>query len=218
MAANANGFTVSGVAGHTSAIYGNAFAGNTGSVYQVNGVMGVSGNAGSGTLVNGVDFFGHGAYNTGGGTITNHYFLYQEASTAATHEYGAFFSAPVGIGTTAPDYNLRVGGAGGALSDNWLYIGGGFGAFSVTSNGASLFPGFNPGAGGFGCLNLIVGNNGTAEATTSTAAFLYVSACAGTPTGVPPLAAVGRVAMRYDTTAHKLWMHDGTVWRGIVLT
>jgi len=205
---------------HTSAIYGNGSLVDAGTVYQVIGVMGVSGNSGAGTLTNGVDFFGHANYKTGGGTITNHYFLYQEPSAGATHEYGAYFSAPIGIGTPSPTYNIQlVSSAGGnVLAGNWMQLGSTQGQFTVTSNGASFFPGYNPGAGGLGVLDLVVGNNGTANATGATGGFLYISSCAGTPTGGPVQAAIGRVAVVYDTTAHKLWMHDGTSWRGVVLT
>jgi hypothetical protein len=219
MEVRANGFTVPNTASqHTSAIYGDGYLSTAGTAYQVIGVMGVSGNGGSGTLSNGVDFFGHANYNTGGGTITNHYFLYQEASSAATHEYGAYFSAPVGIGTQAPTYDLQVY-PGGNVSPNWMQIGTGVtGQFTVTNTGASFYPGYNPGPGGLGALDIVVGNNGSANPTSATGGFLFVSACAGAPVGLPVQASAGRVALTYDTVNHKLWMHDGTVWRGVVLT
>lgn len=216
IAVNANGFNVPGTASqHTSAIYGNGYLGSAGTVYRINGVMAISGNNGSGTLTNGVDVFGHQNFNNGGGAITNHYFLYQEPSAAATHEYGAYFSAPIGIGTDTPTWNLQVSGTTGNFSaTNWMSVGAGFGVFTVTSNGASFFPGYNPGVGGLGVQDLVVGNNGQAETTGSTGAFLYISSCPGTPTGFPAQAAIGRCAMRFDTTAHKLWVHDGTRWWG----
>jgi hypothetical protein len=224
MYVNANGFSVPNTASqHTSAIYGNGALVSAGTVYQVNGIMGVSGNAGSGILTNGIDFFGHANYKTGGGTITNHYFLFQEGSSGATNEYGAFLSAPSGIGTTAPTYNLHIDcSVGGNIrSDNGFAVGfgGGNGSFLVKSTGTSIYPAFELGvAGGFGCTELIVGNNGAAEATNSTRSFLYITSCAGPPTGVPIQAAIGRCAMRYDTTNNKLWMHNGTSWRGVLLT
>ena len=204
MVVNANGFTVpSSASQHTAAIYGNGNMNSAGTVYQVIGIMGVSGNQGPGTLTNAIDFFGHSNFKTGGGTITNHYFLYQEASTGATNEYAAYLNAPVGIGTMGPIYNIDMNcGAGGNVqSANALRINfSANGTFFVTRTGTSLFPGYNRmESGGFGCLDLVVGNNGAAEATTSTGAFLYISSCAGTPTGVPAQAAVGRVPMRYDT-------------------
>jgi hypothetical protein len=219
MAIAANGFTVgAGASQHTCAIYGNGGLYTPGNVYQVIGVMGVIVNASTGILTNGCDFYGHGIYNSGGGTITNHYFLYQEQSSGATHEYGAFFTAPVGIGLSAPVFNLDINGAGGNLTGNWLRVGNTTGQLSVSNIGASFFPGYNPGPGGLGVTDLVVGNNGAANPTSSTGNFLYVSACAGAPTGAPTQAAAGRVALTFDTTNHKLWMHDGTVWRGVVLT
>jgi hypothetical protein len=217
MYVDANGFNVPNTASqHTAAIYGNGALISAGNVNQVIGVMGVSGNAGSGVLTNGVDFFGHSNYNTGGGTITNHWFLYQEPSAAATNDYGAYFSAPIGIGTATPTYNIQlVSNAGGrVLSTNWMQLGSTTGQFSVGSNGASFFPGYNPGAGGLGVTDLVVGNNGTANPVGATSNFLYISSCPGTPTGGPSQAAIGRIAMTWDTTAHKLWVHDGTRWWG----
>jgi hypothetical protein len=225
MFVQANGHAVP-LSGHTSAIYGNAsvFDNVPGSVVQqVNGIMAVSGIATPGTLVNGVDYFGHGNYKSGGGTITNHYFLYQEGSSQATNEYGAFLSAPVGIGTPAPTYNLEISsGVGGNMHpDRGLAVGfgGSDGSFLVTSTGTYIYPAYNLGiAGGFGCTDLVVGYNGQPNPTTANTHFLFISACAGPPTAAPFQASAGRVAMTFDTVNHKLWMHDGTVWRGVVLT
>jgi hypothetical protein len=217
MYVDANGFNVPNTASqHTAAIYGNGALISAGNVNQVIGVMGVSGNAGSGVLTNGVDFFGHSDYNVGGGTITNHWFMYQESSTAATHEYGAYFSAPIGIGTNAPTYNIQlVSTAGGNVSfTNWMQLGSTTGQFTVGSAGASFFPGYNPGPGGLGVTDLVVGNAGAANPVGATSNFLYISSCPGTPTGGPAQAAIGRIAMTWDTTAHKLWVHDGTRWWG----
>jgi hypothetical protein len=202
---------------HGSAIYGVATPFDNapgGTIDGINAVMAQSGNQGEGTVTRAVDFYGHANVNNAGGILTNHYYLFQETSTGAVNHYGGFFSAPVGIGTITPAFNLDIQGPVYNLTGNWFRAGN----FAVTSGGASIYPGYNPGPGGLGLLDLIVGNNGVAEATTSTSAFLYISSCAGTPTGFPLRAATGRVAMRYDTTAHKLWMHDGTSWRGVVLT
>ena len=207
---------------HCSAFYGVATPFDTvagGTIDTINAFMGQSGNQGKGTVTNAIDFHGHANVNSGGGVLTNHYFLYQEQSSAAVNHYGAYFSAPVGIGTQAPGYNLDVGTGVNLSSTNWARLGPlAVGMFTIGSNGASIFPGYNPGAGGLGVQDLIVGYNGAQNATTATTAFLYISSCAGTPTGIPVQAATGRVALTYDTTAHKLWMHDGTSWRGVVLT
>lgn len=45
--------------------------------------------------------------------------------------------------------------------------------------------------------------------TTATRGFLYLTTCAGTPTGVPGLAAAGAVPVVFDTTGNKLWAYDG---------
>lgn len=48
---------------------------------------------------------------------------------------------------------------------------------------------------------------------TDTDGFLYIPTCAGTPSGTPTVF-TGKVALVYDTTAHKLWIHDGASWLG----
>ena len=100
------------LSGHTSGLYGNAYLDNDGNaashVAQLVGVMAISGNGGPGTLDRGIDYLGHANFNSGGGTYTDHYFLFQEPSHGATHEYGAYFSAPVGIGVDPPSYNLHM--------------------------------------------------------------------------------------------------------------
>lgn len=210
---------------HSSALYGEAslFDTNPASIVdRAPAVIGVSGNQGAGTVVNAIDFYGHVDLNTSTGTVTNHYFLFQETSSAATNEYGAFFTAPVLIGpqTQTTRWNLDMGGSlGGNLSStNYARFGAGNGAVSITSTGMWLFPGFNTGiGGGFGCTDLIVGNNGAQNATTATAAFLYFSSCAGTPTGVPSKQAAGRVPMVADTAANKIWFYINGSWKGVVV-
>lgn len=58
--------------------------------------------------------------------------------------------------------------------------------------------------------SVVVGN--AALATNATDGFLYISTCAGTPTGTPS-AFAGRAAMIYDTTNHKFYIYDGG-WKG----
>jgi hypothetical protein len=59
---------------------------------------------------------------------------------------------------------------------------------------------------------------GTASiANAATTGFVDICSQAGTPTGVPGQVPAGYNAMRYDTTAHKLWVYDAG-WKGIVLT
>ena len=60
---------------------------------------------------------------------------------------------------------------------------------------------------------------GSAGATTDTTGHLMIPFCAGAPTGVPTNASDG-IAIRYDTTNHKLWCYDNSAsaWKGVVLT
>jgi hypothetical protein len=54
--------------------------------------------------------------------------------------------------------------------------------------------------------------NKAAIATTATDGFLYVAACAGTPTGVPT-AKTGRVPIVVDSTNNKLYFYSGGAWQ-----
>lgn len=224
MIARPNGHRMT-ASGHTSGLYGNAYLDNDGNAAsyaeQLVGVMAVTGNGGPGTLHRGIDLLGHANFNTGGGAVSEHFFLYQEVSTAAAKEYGAYLSAPVGIGTEGPTYNLEIlcHGQGNISYTNGLHISfGDYGDFSVTRNGASFYPGYNPGKGGLGVMDLVVGFNGAQNATNATTGFLYISSCAGTPTGGPSRSAIGRIGLVYDTVGHKLWAHDGAAWRSVTLT
>lgn len=57
--------------------------------------------------------------------------------------------------------------------------------------------------------NVVV--NTAAVATTATDGFLYISSCAGTPTGAATSMA-GRTALVYDSTNNLLYAHDGGSW------
>ena len=57
--------------------------------------------------------------------------------------------------------------------------------------------------------NLVLGSG--AVATTATNGFLYVTSCAGTPTGTPT-AKTGRVPIVVDTTNNKLYFYSGGSW------
>lgn len=58
--------------------------------------------------------------------------------------------------------------------------------------------------------NVIVGNG--ALATNATNGFMYVTGCAGTPTGTPT-AITGRAPIVVDTTNNKLYFYSGGAWR-----
>ncbi len=60
---------------------------------------------------------------------------------------------------------------------------------------------------------------GVAGGAADTGGHLLIPFLAGAPTGVPNGAAKG-IALRYDTTNHKLWAYDNVAaaWRGIALT
>jgi hypothetical protein len=58
--------------------------------------------------------------------------------------------------------------------------------------------------------NVVIGT--AAIATNAANGFLYVTACAGTPTGTPT-AKTGRVPIVVDTTNNKLYFYSGGAWR-----
>lgn len=100
-------------------------------------------------------------------------------------------------------YIGRNGSAGGLLTGSDNYAGvinvGGAHPLQMGTNG-TLY------------LTLSIGGSlvlGTAALSTSaTNGFLYITSCAGTPTGVPT-AYTGRVPLQYDSTNNKLYIYDG---------
>lgn len=185
---------------HTTGLYGAGFGEDaTGSLAWVNGIIGVCGNEAAGTVTSCVDLRGHADLNSGGGTLTNHYFLYQETSTAAVNEYGFVMQGMSGIGTTAPTFNLDINGSPAAplSSTNWARLGTGTGSLQVKSTGAFVFPGSSAGAGTFSANGFYVGqgtpaNTGrgeieiekvTASGTAPGAANVKLTAVCGTGAG-----------------------------------
>lgn len=59
-----------------------------------------------------------------------------------------------------------------------------------------------------------LGTSASQVATSATAGFLYVTGCAGTPTGVPTNASSGNIPIVYDTVQRKPWFYDNssTMW------
>ena len=80
-------------------------------------------------------------------------------------------------------------------------------------------------ASGFGTLALMKSGGdvlvgpATATATNATQGFVYISTCAGAPTGTPALSSAGQTPHIYDTTNHKIWFYDhGTsTWKGVAV-
>lgn len=86
-----------------------------------------------------------------------------------------------------------------------------------TGNGGDIvmIPGAASGTGARG--HVVLNGTGAALATNAAGGFVCVPSCAGTPTGTPANIPTGASPMVYDTSANKLWIHNGS-WRGVVLT
>jgi hypothetical protein len=63
--------------------------------------------------------------------------------------------------------------------------------------------------------NIVFGSG--ALATSATDGFLALQTCAGAPTGAPT-AYTGRAQVVYDTTNNKLWVWNGSAWKGVALS
>lgn len=63
--------------------------------------------------------------------------------------------------------------------------------------------------------NIFVGT--AAIATTATAGFLWVTSCAGAPTGAPVAPYTNAAALVVDTTNSKLYVRVGTAWKSVSL-
>jgi len=102
------------------------------------------------------------------------------------------------IGNTVADLTVGVdaSGNGRVTADTSKYLG-------LGSNG------INDRATLDSAGNFVVGI--AAVATTATDGFLYVTGCAGTPTGTPT-AKTGRVPIVVDTTNNKLYFYSGGSW------
>ena len=65
--------------------------------------------------------------------------------------------------------------------------------------------------------SFVMGDGANALATTATAGFMYLSSCAGTPTGAPA-AYTGAAPIVVDTSANRLWVRIAGTWRFVALT
>ena len=121
---------------------------------------------------------------------------------------GQFFAtasnySATGVNLAANSLGLLSYSTNGQLA---LGAGGSGGYTTITCGGyASTNEGFRVDAN----LNVSIGN--AAIATNATNGFLYVTACAGTPTGVPT-AKTGRIPIVADSTNNKLYIYSGGAW------
>ena len=132
-------------------------------------------------------------------------------------------STGLGVGTASPAAKLYVASSGGAPvivertgsngafvgikdgSGNFTYLGNTNGVFSIQTPGSAYSDKLIVDSSG----NVVV--NTAAVATTATDGFLYITGCAGTPTGTPT-AKTGRVPLVVDTTNNKLYFYSGGAW------
>ena len=129
---------------------------------------------------------------------------------------GGTVTGPIGIGISPPTSNLEIdcSAGGNVLPDNGLHVN--FtanGSFYVRRGGAAFYPGFNPGAGGLGVLDLVVGHESGPNDVDATGGFLYISACPGEPTGIPIAVGAGRIPLIADTAKNALWALMNGAWR-----
>lgn len=107
-------------------------------------------------------------------------------------------------------------GIQGSNENSTQILAGGSGntALQINTNGSGVINIGNPS----GTNNVVTGKQ-AAGATTDTTGHLLIPFCAGAPTGVPTGASAG-IALRYDTTNHKLWCYDNgtSSWKGVALT
>lgn len=106
-----------------------------------------------------------------------------------------------GVGTTN-NYGLVVTGNGGASGTTTNY------AIYSDSTALSILQSLRVGAAG-----------SSVNPTNATAPFLYITASAGVPTGIPRDATAGSIAISWDSTAKKLMVYDQptATWKGVVL-
>jgi hypothetical protein len=148
---------------------------------------------------------GHGATS---GSIANHG-IFVGSHTAAAAAGGT-------INNRGATIFLPSGSGAGTTSNLGLYLtgNGGSGGGGTTTNYAI----FSDSAALSQLQSTRIGI-GIANPTNATAPFLYITAAAGVPTGVPAFAAVGAIAIQWDSTNKKLMVYDqpSATWKGVVL-
>lgn len=219
-ASNASGNvgTLYGVIGHTQQV--DAGTATTHKVFSGSSVHSNS----CGAVTNVFIFKSDGIARIGTpGTITNAYGIYLDElpTSGVTNTYGVYqvgagdinyFQGTVGIGETAPDAQLHITSSRPEIiwdetgSSAWkmeaqddlfdLDVQGGGRVFRMTPTGS------------------IVQGPGTAVATNATDGFLYISTCAGTPTGTPTT--IGSTSpLVVDTTNNKMYFYSNGAWRAL---
>jgi hypothetical protein len=113
----------------------------------------------------------------------------------------------VAFSTIAIDINN--GGQTITCSDSTLVLEGHSGV-SITGNGAT---GFSLDT----ARNVTLGNQGSLS-TSATDGFPYIPSGTGAATGIPTLAGSGNVPLYFDRTNNRLYIHNGSAWKSVLLT
>lgn len=126
------------------------------------------------------------------------------ATSTINNAMGLHILAAAGTGTINNGYSLFVEAPSVGTNKTAVYA----------ENLSVGFTGITPPTSGARIAGTTVIGNG-ANSTSATGPFLYITTCAGTPTGTPT-AYTGAVAMVYDTTNQKFYIYNGA-WRSVTL-
>lgn len=123
--------------------------------------------------------------------------IFTVVGTDAAPTSGASLNGSLAIGPLTSAWNTNFGTAS-TLGYGWVQVrsnstGGVYNTFKINPNGGSV-------------------SLGSLLATNATEGFVYISTCAGTPTGTPT-AISGVVPLVFDTTNNQLWIYDDGAWK-----